>query len=186
MITNLTNVKAYLNISGSTLDTLLTPFISQAQKEIENYVGRDLSYGSKTIYRKLNDSTTLLLIDDIVNSLTSLSYRNTPIDTWTAIDSSKYALTQLNGNYFIYYDFGSDIEYKIVFNGGYSTYPSDLEQVAIEMVVIKLNESGAGKDLLGKGQVASAFSGTNETTTYIDMFEKRWKRVLQAYKVYLC
>jgi hypothetical protein len=181
---SLTNVKLYLKISGTSLDTLLTNFINQAQTEIEKFINKNLDYGSKTIYKKVPKATTLLLIEDNVNSLTSVSYRDSPLDSWTAISSTLYALT-LNDNYFIYYDsFAPNVEYKVVYNGGWSAIPDDLQSVAIEMVAIKLNESSEGKSVLGVQQIANGFSGNNETTTFADLFERRWKRILNKYKVY--
>lgn len=184
MIVSLDSVKSYLKISGTSIDTLLTTFINQSQKEIEKYINKNLDYGSKTIYKSVKDNSTLLLIDDNVNSITSLSYRANPLDSWTLISSDLYTIV-LNDNYFIYYDlFETSKEYKIVYNGGWSTIPDDLQSVAIEMTAIKLNESGEGKNVIGINQIANGFSGNNETTSFIDLFEKRWKRILSKYKVY--
>lgn len=172
IVTN-TNVKNYLDISGSDLDSFITDAISKIEADIIAFCGQEIEESTVDFIRYGNGKSLMLLKNDPVTAINNLYYRDKPTDSWTEeTDSSKFSLVNHEGIYSIYYDdgFDSSYEYKLNYTYGYSTVPEDIKKVAIEMTADYLLNSYA-TDLSeaqrhGIKQKATGFSGDTQTTTY--------------------
>ena len=168
-----TSVKAYLDISGSSLDSFITDAISKIEADIKAFCGQEIEETTVDYVMRGNGKSLMLLKNDPVTTINNLYYRDKPTDVWTEeTDSTKFSLTIPDGIYSIYYNdgFTQSREYKVNYTYGYSTVPEDVKKVAIEMTSDYLLNSYA-TDLSeaqrhGIRQKATGFSGDTQTTTY--------------------
>lgn len=117
-------------------------------------------------------------------SLTSLSYRQLPTDSWTAISSSFLAVDKTD----IYYTNGfPDLQYKLVCDVGYtsSNVPADIIQAYAVLVVSAYKRSNIGESAGSIGVSSITLSRSGETTTTITMKDvtPEVKALLQPYTV---
>lgn len=156
-LTSLQDVKETLGINAGTTtsDNLLTRKINQATEMIERYCGRrfkattytdeeyDATYGSQLILRQRP-----------INTLTSISQRNSTqnISSWDAIDPSFYFYDANAGLIEGVFSFGVGFggggwnRYKVTYNAGYTTIPSDLAEACVTLAayLFKNPTSGTG------------------------------------------
>ena len=122
--------------------------------------------------------------------LASLQYRDTPDSTWTDIedninnifietgDDSCRPYIELYDTYFPVGRRNITVSYK----AGYTTVPSDVKMAVLEMIQMRWNEAKRGNDWLGQGNINASQSGNSFSTSLITL-DKRWKMVLDRYRV---
>ncbi len=122
--------------------------------------------------------------------LASLQYRDTPDSTWTDIedninnifietgDDSCRPYIELYDTYFPVGRRNITVSYK----AGYTTVPSDIKMAVLEMIQMRWNEAKRGNDWLGQGNINASQSGNSFSTSLITL-DKRWKMVLDRYRV---
>ena len=189
MIVSLVEVKRYNNIDTSNVDndTLFTQFINEAENYINNYVRFTVASGTRTVEFSNNDTMDALnyLINDRnITAITSISTKSLPTESYTVIDSSQYALLNNSHLTMFYCNSSFGLINKLVYVAGYSTIPDVIKQVCIEMVTMKIKESGLGKSILGLAQLSENHNGVAITTQYKDLFTK-WHNLLDQYKLHL-
>ena len=122
--------------------------------------------------------------------LASLQYRNSPDDSWIDIeddidhifietgDDSCRPFIELYDTYFPVGRRNITLSYK----AGYTTVPSDVKMAVLEMIQMRWNEAKRGNDWLGQGNINASQSGNSYSTSLINL-DKRWKSVLDRYRV---
>lgn len=122
--------------------------------------------------------------------LASLQYRNSPDDSWIDIeddidhifietgDDSCRPFIELYDTYFPVGRRNITLSYK----AGYTTVPSDVKMAVLEMIQMRWNEAKRGNDWLGQGNINASQSGNSYSTSLINL-DKRWKTVLDRYRV---
>lgn len=189
MLVTLKSLKNYLGLDHSdpAENSFLTELELSAKKRIESYCDQPLEAGARTIEYNGNSTNWMMLKHKPVTSITSIKERDEPTDDWEdAIDSDKYKLVEKDGIYRVYYKEGytsGDQNYQFVYNSGYTSIPEDLQQVAKEMVMVSYRESFRGESALGKKTISKNLSGMAENTTFEDLWENRWTKVLNNYSI---
>lgn len=167
IITN-TDVKNYLDITETAYDSKITDYISKVESEIIEFIGQNIESGDTDVIFKGNGKSKTLLVNCPVTLVNTLSYRETPLEDWTVIDTDLYKLYYEDSVYWIYYDyFNSNYQYKANITYGYDTIPEALKMIAIEMTTdLILNSRGIiGNDGFRHGIVSKADSVNGYTST---------------------
>lgn len=184
-ITTNTQIKTnYLNISGSTYDSILTALIAQAESIMKSMCYQPLSVETGMILEFTgNGSTEHLLSYTVPVSLTSLEYKEKPSDaSWTSVTGAvAYKADDVQRLYLeegFVYPF-----YRATADIGYSTVPDDLVNICSEMVVelFKATDYTDSDNRFGLASLATNEGGMSATTTYRDMMA-RYKDKLKKYK----
>lgn len=131
-LTTLANVKVFLGITNTNSDTILNELISKISAECELITSRKLIAAAFTEYFDGDRRDTFRLRNFPINSITSIhdDYgRDYGADT--LVPSDDYTFDADDGIVKIDYQTGRGRNnVKIVYNGGYSTTPQDLELAA--------------------------------------------------------
>jgi len=178
-------LKSYLKITTNDLDTFLATLIDQAENEITYYVGTALGSSSKTALFGGNSLSIRYMGKLLVTAISSLSYRVTPLDSYVTISSIDYTFYEENGLHWLHYDgiFTAGYQYKVVYTSGYTTIPSDLQAVCLEMCAVKYRDSRQGQNTLGQASVVVNVAGVNSQTSYISLWDLSWKKRLVPFRI---
>ena len=159
MLTTINNVKAYLGLSGSTHDALLTTLVSAASDAIEAYCGRAFAAADHTEYLDGDDNgvrrSDLLLQHYPILSVTSI--HDDPDRDWSdgdLVNSDDYTFYADEGR--VVLDSGSfhtgRRSVKVVYRAGYEAIPDDLQQACAILTAAWFNRGRQGGDgLSGEG-----------------------------------
>lgn len=204
-IVTLAEVKTQMKVenSNTALDTELEGYINDVSSAIELYTKRKIV--SQSISDELHDGDGSMFLypryypiqqlstessPTDAQKLASLQYRDTPDSSWTDIETDIDHIFLTTGDdsdrpYIELYDTFFPVgrrNIKISYKAGYTTVPADLKRIALEMVQMIWNEAKRGNDWLGQGNINASQSGNNYSTTLINL-DKRWKSVLDRYRV---
>lgn len=187
LITN-DEVKEYISYTDTDIDTPIDNVISRVNNEVLNMIGQQIETTTTDVIIRGINKSECLLVNTPVTAINSLSYRATPLDSWTVISSSEYALQVREGlTYWIYYNtFSSSYEYKANITYGYASVPEAVKSVAIDMTIDKLLESSiisimdSGRH--GLNSRAIGMNGDTGTTVFNNDKTNYWDR-LAPYQV---
>ena len=204
-IVTLAEAKEQLKVENAdtALDDTLTAYINEISSAVELYTKRKIvsqsiaseihdGDGSSILYPRYFPIQQLSVESSPTDAqkLASVQYRNSPDSDWTDIvsdidhifldtgDDALRPFIELYQNFFYYGIRNIRIKYK----AGYTTVPSDIKVLVLEMIQMRWNEAKRGNDWLGQGNMNQSESGNNYSTTLIEL-DKRWKRVLDRYRV---
>jgi hypothetical protein len=197
-IVTLAEAKAQLNVVDSSMDTTIESWINESSAVIEDYTGRKFAVqsvtgeiqdgdGSRFLYPKYYPITQLSTetTPSTAQKLAALQYRDTPTSTWTNVeDEINYIFLNTNKPFIELYRKTFDVgveNIKISYKAGFSTVPSDIKKVCVEMVQMWYNEYKGGGDALGKSTSSQTSMGGNFNVTWMDV-DARWKLVLDRYR----
>lgn len=200
-IITLAEAKAQLNLSSGDVsaDTQIESWINESSSIVEDYCGRKIVVqsvsgeildgdGSRFLYPKYFPVTQLSTETSPTTSqkLSALQYRDTPDSTWTDFeDNINYLFIRSDKPFIESYETAFPLgiqNIKISYKAGFSTVPSDIKKVVLEMVQIWRSESIIGENSLGKSQTNLNAMGGNMNVSFLDM-DKRWKVVLDRYRI---
>lgn len=159
-LTSVADVKETLGISGTTYDNLITRKINQATEMIEGYCNRRFKATDYTEYYDGNGLDQLLLRNRPINSLTSLGARSTSLnqDDFNTIDADDYFIDNQAGVLEAISSFwGRYDRWKVVYNAGWTTIPSDVAEAAATLAAYLFTS-----DASQVAGVASKKEGTRE------------------------
>lgn len=132
----ISDVKAYLDISGTTYDTLLTDIVDRVSRIIEGKLDRIIAQQTGLVeYRDGSGSNTLTLRNYPIISITSIEYG---IDGafGETIAASEYWV-ELERGYVHRVNSGiwtrGHRNHKITYDAGFATVPTDYEHAAVMM-----------------------------------------------------
>ena len=186
------NIKEYLNIdtADTTYNTVIDNLIKVVKSQLISMLGWNAELHSEDVFFAGNDSTVYNFTIPFVNSINSLSYKTSPLDSsYTIIANTQYVLLNINSVYKVYYDsnFTLDTLYKCNVTIGYDTItvPYEIWQVLREMAAIIFKEgnfSDSKSARLGIATLNENIMGVTSSTNFIDL-RSRWKKDLQRYRV---
>ena len=204
-IVTLAEAKAQLKIvdTNTNEDATFEGYINEISSAVELYCKR--KFVSQSITSELHDGNGGRFLypryfpiqqlstesaPTTAQKLASLQYRDTPDSTWTDIedninnifietgDDSCRPFIELYDTYFPVGRRNITLSYK----AGYTTVPSDVKMAVLEMIQMRWNEAKRGNDWLGQGNINASQSGNSYSTSLINL-DKRWKSVLDRYRV---
>lgn len=156
-LTTLSNVRQWLNISGTGDDLLLSRLISASSDFIKTWLSRDITLTYYSAFRNGTGTNRLMLRNYPVVSFTELS-----IDGITIPPSTN------RGPGYVYDDFSIQLigyiftkgimNVGVSYQAGYSTVPTEIDQACIELVAMRYKE----REHIG--QTSSSQGG--QTVTY--------------------
>jgi len=180
-LTTLANLREYLkkDTADTTDDTLLQNIITRVSAEIEKRCNRSFHAATFTEYQKGNGTNRTYLKNWPINSVTSIHIDDDR--EWTAdmaVDAADIIISNQNPGMIIL-DSGETFRktvdqienVRIIYNAGYSTIPTDLEQACIEICCVRYIKSG--------GMINSVIKDTIDPD---DVEKKAWELIENYYR----
>ena len=133
---DLSDVKESLDIpsSDTSKDNILIRKINQASQQISNYCSRIFQIDDYVEEYNGSHIDQLLLNQRPINTVTSLEYRATSLNTdnWYPINNTYYHLDLTAGILKLLFNAsGRWDKWRVTYNAGYETIPSDLSEAAV-------------------------------------------------------
>lgn len=159
MLCALADVKAYLGITSSATDGVLTTLIGNVSAAIESYCNRTFASASYTETRNGQGGWRLFLANGPVTAVASVSVDGVSIPAAPDALSSGYVVDQ-NTVYLRGYCFNRGVQnVTVTYTAGFASVPGDVAQACIECVASHF----AKRDRIDK---ASETLGTQQTISY--------------------
>lgn len=173
-LTTLVDVKAWMGITVTDQDAVLTRLISAASNYIQSWLNRDLLAADYTERFNGTGTASLMLTNYPVLSVTSVKINGLTIPAGS--DSADGYFFDSDGLYLRGYRFERGVSNVLVsYRGGFETIPAELAQATIELVSLRHKE----RDRIGI--VSKGLAG--ETITYSQRdFTASIKTVLTQFK----
>lgn len=191
-IVSLNEVKTQLKFNSNTLEPSVSSFlvnaISTVSDTIDNYCGHGIKVQDYVGYYDGNYSNKLYTDNFPIQSISSLTYRLTPIDSYT--NNVVSDITQFVFNYNNYIELYNNFFYcgrksiKIIYTAGYTNIPRDIRQVALEQIQMIYDTSKFGNNYLGKKSQNNSLNVSQSETFDYTSIEKRHEKILNSYKRY--
>lgn len=186
------NYKTYAGITGSGYDTVLTALLAEAEAILRRACGRNMTDGfesaSRTEYYDGTGSESFSLVEWPVTSITSIAYLADD-GTESTVTSAAYRLD--GGRGFVYMlgaqrgRFVGAVPYtaqpgfsvnprwepgyqniKVVYTGGYSTIPKDIEYAVYRLIDVAFASRGSAGNI--QSESIGAYSRTMADAAEID------------------
>jgi len=129
MIATLTQFKLYLGITTADTDALLQLFLDWANKMVETFLGREIAAQDYTPIVDWNWQLFLVVWWYPINTISKIERNTGDVETpvWEELDKTSYSFNTKIGRI----NFFSPLlrwfqNYKLTYNGWYSTIPADL------------------------------------------------------------
>lgn len=175
-LTTLNNVKAWLNLTVSTSDALLTRLISAVSAWVQTYIGRQIASQNYTEVRNGSGGEQLFFANYPVTAVSAVTVDGVAIPPQPSFGQAGYSFTgkllTLTG-----YKFNRGLaNVALTYTAGYAATPLDLEQATIELIAL------AFKERAHIGEDSAVFQGQTVTFSKIvpphtkDVLDK-WRRV---------
>ena len=173
-LTTLANVKAWMGITSTDHDAVLTRLISAASNYIQSWLNRDL-FAADCTERFDGTGTAMLVLPNYpVQSVTSVKVNGVVVPAGT--DSSDGYFYNTDGIKLRGYRFERGVSNVLVsYRGGFESIPAELEQATIELVSLRHKE----RERIGI--VSKGLAGETITYTQRD-FTASIKTVLSQFK----
>lgn len=158
-LTSLANVKAWIGVTTTTDDALLTRLVSAVSTAVQNRLNRTIASTGYTETRNGNGRVALQLTNYPVTAVASVTVDTTVIAARTAPTAAGFTfderLVYLQGYCFT----KGQQNVAISYTAGYAATPLDLEQATIEICALKYQS----RTRIGLGSKGLA----GETTTFL-------------------
>ena len=139
-LTTLDNVKAWLGVTNTDSDELLSRLIAAASQFIQTWAGRSFAVQDYSERRDGNGGRQMLFADFPVLSVSRVAVNRREIPPIVEAGDNGYSFTPskltLDGFVFNRGELNVLLEYK----AGYETVPADVEQACIEMIALRFKE----------------------------------------------
>lgn len=124
--TTVENLKAYLGITDSASDTLLTNLIKRCTQQFDKYLGRNLEAKSYTEYFVCDGDDIVIVSNGPINSIAKVKIDNV---SWEDVTYTRY-----DGN-IIYFPEDLDATIYVEYTGWYASIDDilDVEQACLEV-----------------------------------------------------
>lgn len=177
-MTTIEKVKSYLEITSSNYDTVISQLISNVDSFLKKTLGREFTKEERTEYFDGGVKHIVLKEYPIDSSQPLAVYYNSHNQSnpsWNEIDSSNYVVYDSEGILEHYGKFPSGKRnIKVVYTGGYSEIPDDLELLAKQLVA-KIFErrkaSGKSSESLNGARIDWEKELTPEQKMIIDSYK---------------
>jgi hypothetical protein len=165
-LTTTEKVRGYLGIVQTTADDELARIIGAVSAEIERWCGQPIVAETDNVaWRFTGDNTGSVLVPYFpVVAVSAVSYVSTLGADAVALDAADFGLGIRNTRLIGSGAFWGGYDYTALLTVGYSEVPPDVEQVAIEMVAVRVRDSGIGDQTLklGKSTLGLASKGESQ------------------------
>lgn len=147
-LTSVSNVKSYLSINESTDDTILTTLVSQAEKIILDYLGKNIESATYTEYHDGDGTDEVHLKQYPIISVTSL-YDDVErvFNSTTLIAATNYIIYEDEGIIRLFNDESSFAvgkrNIKVAYTAGYASVPGDITLAANKLIAHLFHRRGA-------------------------------------------
>ena len=138
-LTTLANAKAWIPVTGTADDALLTRLISAASATAEQYIGRNVISANYTDKRDGNGKAFLYLANAPCTAISTLTVDGVPAAPQTIVGGNGYVF---DANYITLVGavFTQGVKNVTVsYTAGYASPPLDIEQAVIDLVAFKYN-----------------------------------------------
>lgn len=182
MLISLSDLKAYLNITDSSQDSLLTSAIEQASSFIDSYTNRKLEAQDYSLRLDWHGEDEFIFPQYPVNTLTSFQYNSWTIGTpvWEDYNKDKYYLDNDTGVFSLTFRIHKGIKnIRVICNAGYATIPEDLQRACIQIATYYYSQAGKTTSQVKKEQVDGA---SIEYDTTIGGIEQDTYAIINKYK----
>lgn len=172
--TDLARVKAPMGALEETDDTLIGDLITAASRFVDRFCAGSFQ-GSDDYFlaEDVVDETHTCLVDEsgrmvlwphkpLINSVSSISYRTSPLSTWSEIDDDYISLD--GAQVVVWYSFTdrTPVQVKISYNGGLgetlAELPDDLVKAVTGLAIRWYNEEKSGlNDVIGVSELGNVF-----------------------------
>lgn len=140
-LTNLTDVKAWLKVTGNTDDALLQKLITGASAIIESWLSRSFAQASYAEVRNGHGGSTLMFADYPVTDVSSVKVNNVSIPAAADCTQPGYLFDDISLTLQGGYSFSKGMKnVTIQYTAGYAAIPSDVAQICFELVAKKYRE----------------------------------------------
>lgn len=179
-------VKETLDISVTTWDDLIDRLINSATEKIEDMMGgRRIKDSGEDIIEYYDGDPDGIGIRELqlkkwpINDFTSVAYRSGAYDspTWNVYSaSSDYRRDDVKG--VLYFDHFLPIgrqNIRVIYQGGYTTIPDDIERLCVELVVKefrKRKSAGISNESLGGGSIVFTPDLTDDMLRTINSYKQ--------------
>lgn len=139
-MTTVAKVKSYLGITSATHDTILTELVANVTAWMTTYLDRTLlKKADGQYFEEIFDGydKCLLLKEYPIVSVTSIEYNSgtQAVPVWNTVDASNYVYDAQNGYIELLAGLPNGRQnVRVRYNGGYASYPDDVELVAKQLV----------------------------------------------------
>lgn len=156
----LADVKAYIGVSSSSTDAVLTTLVTNASAMVEAFCNRTFAQASYTETRNGNDKAQMCLANTPVTAVASLSVDGAAVSPAVGATGSGFVFDDMS----IYLRntgaFTKGVQnVAISYTAGFATVPPDVAQACIELVAAKF----AKRERIDK---QSETLGTQQTISY--------------------
>lgn len=178
-LTTLQAVKSWMGLSDPVMDGVITGLITRVSAQVETYISRSLLTSARVELRDGGGGSVMLLRDQPVQSITSLTINDVAVPAstgpgvggyWLGSDGSLY----LRGFKFTIGRGNVSVEYV----AGYDTIPPDVEQCVIESVALAIKRADhvdvSSKSLAGE---TISYIHTSLTPAAKQVLDQ-WRRVV--------
>jgi hypothetical protein len=179
-LTTLANLRAFLKKQANDTadDSLLSSIIARVSADVAKRCNRTFAAGAVTEYYKGNNKSEMLVRRPPVNSVTSIHVDSDRV--WgsdTAIDADSIVIAEECPGLITLIDetfdsYGNVENVKIVYNGGYSTIPADLESKVLRLCAWDYLEASRWNNTVIKGE-----------KNIDELRDAVWKEILNNYKL---
>ncbi len=198
-LVTLAEVKAYMNKTDSTDDTVLSVWITEETSRIESFVGQPIVPRLVTEYLSGDGSSTIQTLGGRVSSIYTVATAMANVQSgemtsgswsWTNIattadqifidQTNPWMIELLDGLTFP----KGRRNIKATYYAGFSSIPGEIKSVCIEMVVNRWNESKrSDSPRLGMGTANRGGAGQSLGDSFIDM-APRWAERLNKHRTF--
>ena len=158
--------------ADTTHDAMIERFILAAVSEIDAILGQPIEAVDTDVYFSGNGTAMHPLFYTVPVTLTTLSYRNTPLESWTAATATEYGV-YTDGITKLYHSDGLTYPlYKAAMTIGYATadVPDEIAICAYELVKEMFNETPHGSyDRFGVGAITQTDAGISISKVLVRM-----------------
>ncbi len=166
-----------LDSGDTSLDTFLDRIIAAAEKELVSIVNQPIEQETVTLtwIASVADGARKPLWYTVPVSTTSLKVRANPIETYTTIASTLYAVTLMSSGYHLYYDNGfmPGYEYQLIASVGWvaASVPADIQTAGYMLCTEIFNDSpyAPEKSRFGVSAITEAQGGASFSTAIMRM-----------------
>lgn len=183
MFITLEELKAYLKISNTQSDELLTSSIKQATSFIQDYTWRKLTATDYTYIIDWRWENAVILQDKPANSITSFEYNSWTISSpiWEAYNEDGYWLNKEEWIIRTLFNIKKGVQNnKIVYNAWYINLPEDIKRCTIRIATFFFSWAWKIKQGVKKESVDWASIEYDTTTQAI---ESEIYGILDKYKI---
>lgn len=196
MISNETEIKSFLNITGSSYDTVVSNAAAYADERIKALLGQDVEatettltfFGSLANLESFGKRYYVRLKNTPVNSITSITYKTFGEDAET-LATSKYELVADGSSYVVVFKdaLNGAYVYSITYNYGFDTVPKLVEMLANYYAIEYILKSWTNVDFrrFGLESKVENVEGESYTSRYVSDAKKLEKEVKYKFGLWI-